>query len=67
MDGLLENGTPVEVKSSETLRGEHLRGLERFLDRHGSEEGILIYRGKEFKSGKIKAINLNRMLMYGLN
>ncbi|MDG6932423.1 MAG: ATP-binding protein [Nitrososphaerota archaeon] len=66
VDGLLENGTPVEVKSSQTVREEHLSGLERFLEKYGRSDGLLVYSGNEFKSGKVRGVNVNKMLLYGI-
>lgn len=67
VDGLIGEGTdiiPVEVKSSEDSRD--VKGLEYFLNKFNLKKGVLIYNGKRADQGKITAINVKDMLLYGL-
>jgi hypothetical protein len=56
VDILLDLGTrriPVEVKTSETVLRDAVRGLDRYLDLSGDPTGVLVYGGAEsFERGR---------------
>lgn len=56
VDVLLDLGTrrvPVEVKTSETVLRDAVRGLDRYLDLSGDPTGVLVYGGGEsFERGR---------------
>ena len=50
VDLILDNGKrliPVEIKSSQTFRDEHLRGLRTWMGWSKSKNGLLVYDGKQ--------------------
>ena len=52
VDLLIEKGTriiPIEIKSSQTIGEQHLKGLRYYqqLNASGSSKGLLIYGGEE--------------------
>lgn len=66
VDGLIGEGRdiiPVEVKSSENM---DVKGLEYFLNKFNLKKGVLVYNGRRVDQGKITAINVKDVLLYGL-
>ncbi|MDG7048323.1 MAG: ATP-binding protein [Nitrososphaerota archaeon] len=67
VDGLVGDGRdiiPVEIKSSENFRDA--RSLEYLLNKFNLKKGMLIYNGKRVNEGKIAAINVKDVLLYGI-
>jgi predicted AAA+ superfamily ATPase len=67
VDGLIGEGRdiiPVEVKLSENFRD--VRSLEYLLNKFNLKKGMLIYNGKRVNEGKIAAINVKEVLIYGI-
>ncbi len=68
VDALLGNGKdiiPIEIKSSDTLKEDYMKNLNYFISKFKPKYGVLLYNGKRSDAGKIKAINIKDMLMYG--
>ena len=68
VDGLLGNGTdiiPVEVKSASVLRDDYTKNLNYFISKFKSKYGVLLYNGKPVNAGKIRAIDVKDVLIYG--
>ncbi len=58
---------PVEIKSSDALKKDYTRGLDYFISKFKSRYGILLYNGKRSDIGKVKAINVKDILIYGFD
>jgi predicted AAA+ superfamily ATPase len=53
----------VEVKSSDRVRPEDLKGLNAFLDDYPMAKGIFLYRGKErLKEGRVHCLPVDEFL-----
>ncbi len=70
IDALLGNDRniiPIEIKSSSSLREDYMKNLNYFISKFGAKYGVLLYNGKKLKIGKIRAININNVLIYGFD
>ncbi|MEM3212102.1 MAG: ATP-binding protein [Candidatus Micrarchaeaceae archaeon] len=56
---------PVEVKSSTVLKTDYVKALDYFIEHFKAKYGILAYNGKSAVAGKIKALNITDILIYG--
>jgi predicted AAA+ superfamily ATPase len=54
----------IEVKNTDRIRPEDLRGLKAFLDDYPEASGIIVYRGKDWlKKDRILAVPCNDFLL----
>ena len=56
---------PIEIKASNTLKPEHMKNLKFYVSKFGGNLGILLYHGRDVKIGKIRAIDIEDVLIYG--
>ena len=55
----------IEMKASNTLKPEHTKNLKFYASKFGGNLGILLYNGRDVKIGKIMAIDIEDVLIYG--
>ena len=70
VDALLGDGKdiiPIEVKSASVLRDDYTKNLNYFISKFKSKYGVLLYNGKPMNAGKIKAIDVKDVLIYGFD
>ena len=60
-----KNLIPVEVKSSNIIREEDIKNLDYFVSKFKLKFGVLLYNGKMVNFGKIRAVSIKDMLLYG--
>ena len=59
------NIIPVEVKSSDMLREDYIKSLNYFISKFKLKLGVLLYNGKKINLGKVRAVSIKDVLIYG--
>ena len=60
-----KNMLPVEIKASDTFKEEYKKDLDYFITKFKPKHGLLFYNGKRKIEGKVTAVNIKDILLFG--
>jgi hypothetical protein len=60
-----KNMLPIEIKASDNFKEDYKKDLNYFIEKFKSKSGLLLYNGKRKIEGKVTAVNIKDILLFG--